>query len=134
MIRIFQYYSSGMQSNIKLSYNDGFLCAVEIDEPKEIKEDKAHFIVREEFFLKLCKHHNIAVTEVEREVSFEMFWERYNYKASGRIPALKAWEKLTKAEQISAYDYIPAYLGHLKMSKTAPKYGSSYLNSKIYIK
>ena len=134
MIKMYQYYSAGLQSNVTLSYNDGLLCAVTIEETKPIKDTKAYFFTNESQFVSVCNTHKIALTEIERHVSFEDFWEKYNYKASGRIPSQKAWEKLTQAEQLAAFDYIPAYESHLKLKQTAKKYGATYLNSKIYIK
>lgn len=134
MMKVYKYFSKGLDSDVKLSYTDGALSGVEIDSAKVTTDNKAYFFITESQFLGVCKKHNIPVIEVERVVTFEMFWERYNYKASGRIPTLKAWEKLTKEEQIAAFDYIPVYDALWKGNKTAKKYGASYLNSKIYIK
>jgi hypothetical protein len=135
MIRIYQYYSNGFQSEVKLSFLNGSLHQVEVSDPKEVEGvSRGYFFMTERGFIESCRNNKIQVIEIKREVTFEMFWERYNYKASGRIPALKAWEKLTEQERISAYDYIPFYEAHLKLSRTAKKYASTYLNSKIYIK
>lgn len=134
MIKYYKYWSKGYGCDVTLGYDDGLLLSVVIDTPAVTGVAKSHFYNTESDFLQCCKQYQIPFKNVERVVTFDMFWERYNYKTSGRIPALKAWEKLTVDEQIAAYDYIPAYETHLKMSRTAKKYGSSFLNSKIYIK
>lgn len=135
MIRQYQYFSTGFNCNVRLSYSDGLLQAAEIENPQAdyIKEPKAFFITHEDVFLKSCSTHKIDIVQIDRDVTFDMFWAKYDYKQSGKAPALKAWEKLTKEEQLQAFDYIPAYNSHLKQKQTAKKYGSSYLNSKIFI-
>lgn len=136
MTKIYQYFSKGFNCNIVLWYRDGILCKVEIEDPQLefAKERKSYFITHEADFLSGCKNNNIPFTEVQREVTFDMFWKKYNYAASGKIPAQNAWKKLTVQEQQQAFDYIAMYEGHLKQTQTAKKYGSTYLNSKIYIK
>lgn len=134
MIRLYTYHSMGFGCMVTLAYDDGFLKSVEIEAPVDTGRPDVKVFNKESDFVAVCRKHNTPFTEVKRDVTFEMFWERYNYKASGRIPAQKAWDKLTEAERISAYDYIPTYEAHLKMSRTAKKYASTYLNSKIYIR
>lgn len=89
MIKQYQYKSAGFNCNVKLSYRDGLLLAAEIENPQAeyITKPKAFFIVSEVDFLNSCKENKIDFIQIDREVSFDMFWEKYAYKASGRLPA-----------------------------------------------
>jgi hypothetical protein len=74
------------------------------------------------------------VKEITREVAFEMFWEKYDYKISGKEEAKRAWQKLSKINQLMAFDYIKQYEGQLKLNPVSKLYGASYLNAKRWVK
>ncbi len=141
MIKTYQYYSSALKCNIFISYDDGVICKVEAENPdidfvmsERIANDrKASFFVYEVGFLEATKG-KIAVKEITRIIPFDAFWDKYNYKTSGRIDAEKAWNKLSVADKIGAYDYIPRYEAMIKLSNVAKMYGSRYLNAKRWIK
>jgi len=77
------------------------------------------------------------ITEIEEEVTFDMFWKRYrekftSYKAGGIVPAEKAWNKLTKGEQNLAFKNIERYsLGIMPNCNNV--YASTYLNQKRFV-
>jgi len=135
MIKKYQYFSKGFNSNVVLWYRDGLLLKVEVENPlpENVKDPKSYYINHEENFLKMCRAHKIQYTEMEREISFEMFWDRYGYKVD-KEPARKSWLKLSPTEQIQAYDFIPTYESQLKQSQLAKKYPVTYLNKKTFIK
>lgn len=132
MISVYQYFSAGFKSNVTLTFFNGLLSAVEI-EPYEASPEvqKAYFIVSEATFLKNCNDHKVKVTELTKEITFEMFYDRYAYKV-GKEEAAQAWKKLTKADQQGAYYFIPAYNSRLVTSREARRHPATYLNKKTW--
>ena len=71
-------------------------------------------------------------TPIEQEVSFDMFWNRYNEKVrSSKKKAMKIWSRLSRADQIKAYRYIARYEQSLYQG-TPKKYAETYLNAEIW--
>lgn len=67
----------------------------------------------------------------DREVTFEMFWNRYNDKArSSKKKTEAAWNKLSKADQVKAYLYIPTYL--MYKGTAEKKYATTYLHDELW--
>lgn len=136
MIKSYKYYSQTLQANITISFYEGAFKSVDIELGHEVvkKDGLVKFLANEAEFLKEAKDRNIQLIELDREVTFEMFWDAYKYKTSGKIEAEKAWKKLTKDDQIAAFDYIPVYNSILKTNKANRLHGSTYLNAKRWIK
>ena len=65
------------------------------------------------------------IMEVKQEVTFEDFYRRYGNKV-GKKEAQRKWARMSKAEQIKAYNFIPKYLQGLTV---AMMYPASYLNA-----
>jgi len=76
---------------------------------------------------------NLKFTPVaDVEVTFDMFWDRYDEKIrSSKKRALTRWNKLTKADQQRAYQFINTYESSLQ-SWTQKKYAESYLNAELW--
>lgn len=138
MIKQYQFYSTSLQTKVIVSYYDGKLKSFELEvlaENVEFEKDKlVKFLMYEETFLQESKSRKIAIIQLNREVTFDMFWDRYKYKTSGKDEAQRAWKKLSKDNQLAAYDYIPVYESILKQNPVAKQHGSSYLNAKRWIK
>lgn len=77
------------------------------------------------------------LTEVKEEITFETFWKKWlkqfgSENAGGRIPAERAWKKLSEVDQANAFYQIQKY-------STTIKYGccncdgSTYLNQKRWL-
>lgn len=80
----------------------------------------------------LAKGDTVTLTRVIEEVTFDQFYETYGYKMD-RQQALKAWEKLSAADQIRAYEAIPAYNHYLlKNGHIQRLYPASYLNGRKF--
>lgn len=133
-MRTYEYFSAGFQANVRLTYTEGLLSVVDVETytGNFNSGDKAHFYILEDNFLNNCKANKIRFTEIEREITFEMFWKRYKYTPDKQL-AIQAWNKLTKAEQLKAYDWIPTYDAQLKNSGLARKYAVRYLKDKPWI-
>lgn len=55
---------------------------------------------------------SLTITEADFEVTFEMFWNKYNNKVN-RKRTLALWEKLSKPKQVKAFYGIDAYNKYL---------------------
>lgn len=136
MINSYQYHSQRLQTNITISFYDGRLKSVDVEGfPENVEVGPTiKFMVSEEEFLQSAKERNIKVTKVNREITFDMFWDAYAYKSSGKQEAENAWKKLSKEDRLSAFDYIPVYEGLLKLNPVSKLYAASYLNKKRWKK
>lgn len=54
----------------------------------------------------------VTIIEADFEVTFEMFWNKYNNKVN-RKRTLALWEKLSKSKQVKAFYGIDAYNKYL---------------------
>lgn len=54
-----------------------------------------------------------TIVEAEYEVSFEMFWKKYNEKRNKKR-CLILWSKLNKVQQVQAFFGVEAYFKYLK--------------------
>ena len=129
----YKYFSKGFNCEVTVCYLEGMLCAVVIDKVKPIQVDRAFFYTSESAFLKSCNEHKVKVTEVAREITFDMFWDRYKYKVDKPL-AIEQWDKLSREDQVRAYDFIPAYEAQLKLNGgLAKKYAVRYLKHKPWV-
>ncbi len=78
------------------------------------------------------KHPRLKLTEIKVDVTFDMFWERYNEKIrSSKKKAEKAWSRLSKTDRTKAFRHIQTYEMHLHAG-TQKKYAETYLNSELW--
>jgi len=74
----------------------------------------------------------VKLTEIKEDVTFEMFWNRYDEKIrSSKKRTLAAWNKLSQNDQVLAYRFISRYEAHIP-SGTCKKYAETYLNAALW--
>ena len=67
----------------------------------------------------------------DREVTFDMFWNTYNDKSrSSKKKTIAVWNKLSQADQVKAYCYIPLYIKSI--GNLGKKYAETYLNAELW--
>ncbi|MFN4249079.1 MAG: hypothetical protein ACK4EY_15230 [Flavipsychrobacter sp.] len=69
-------------------------------------------IYEEATFLQNFSDANISFIEGSYEVSFEMFWKRYDHKINKKR-CLPVWDALSQAEQVQAYVGAQVYQNYL---------------------
>lgn len=80
----------------------------------------------------LEKSTTAKLTEVKREVTFQMFWDRYDDKViSSKKKTEAKWARMSKSQQIRAYDFIQKYFLNLP-TNTRKKYAETYLNNELW--
>ncbi len=73
-----------------------------------------------------------TLTEVKLEVTFDLFWNRYDEKIrSSKKKALTTWNRLRKDDQVKAYQYIKKYEQSISPG-VAKKYAETYLNAELW--
>lgn len=134
MIKQYQYHSARLNSNVKLTYDGGLLSAAEIENPREVADQPVvHFHNTEKRFIESCAQHNVQFVELTAAVTFEMFWESFDYKVD-KAEAMRIWDKMVESERIAAFRYIPAYKSMLKRNnEIGKKYPKTYLRQKPWI-
>ncbi|MDR2286959.1 MAG: hypothetical protein LBE04_05735 [Prevotellaceae bacterium] len=75
------------------------------------------------------------IREVVRKIDFDVFWDRYfagrNKDNSSKKKARAKWERMSRADQLKAYQYINKYLAGLGAG-IGIKYAETYLNSELW--
>lgn len=80
----------------------------------------------------LITNSTARLVEVNQEITFESFWNRYNDKVrSSRKKAERIWSRLSKADQAKAYAYVATYEAS-RSAGVAKKYAETYLNAELW--
>ncbi|MFD1816405.1 hypothetical protein SAMN04515674_12176, partial [Pseudarcicella hirudinis] len=76
---------------------------------------------------------NRRIIEIEENLTFEQFWERYAHKQlSNKKRTQVKWNKMTEAERLKAFLFIPKY-EHLVMKQgIQKKHAETYLNAELW--
>jgi hypothetical protein len=139
-MKTFEYHSVKYGSPVQVTYNKngiftGFvvLSGEQIEKVNsQSKSMQNHFF--EDDFLAEAKAHGLKYTEVERVVTFDMAWDKYRQKDCGRTKGEAAWNKLSKVDQVEAFDFIDGFKAIVKLNQTALPYFTTYINSKRWIR
>lgn len=74
----------------------------------------------------------LSITEVPCEVTFQIFWDKYDDKdTSSKVRTHKLWKKMSDADQAAALMYIPKYFRKIPVG-TRKKYAETYLNAQLW--
>ncbi len=131
-MKLYQYFSPGYNSNVTLGYRDGLLALVEVDSPIQLpKNHMSYFFSNEQDFIQSLQKHKVPYSELTREITFEIFWDKYEYKV-GKTESIDQWKKLSKVDQQAAYYFIPQYNARLKLSNEARRHPATYLHKKTW--
>ena len=80
----------------------------------------------------LSKSPSAKFEEIKEEITFDMFWNRYDDKqSSSKKKTLTKWNKMKQSEQIKAYNHIPKYFMSLPPN-TRKKFAETYLNAELW--
>lgn len=99
-------------AKVILYYEEGLLTCLEIKTPSLTPEQISWIkqtMPASETFLKPLEGGFITVEEIPQDLSFNAFWEAYNYKVGKKERALKYWTALTETERMQVFKAIPKY-------------------------
>lgn len=70
--------------------------------------------------------------EILDSVTFDAFWNKYDDKArSSKVKTKRVWDKMSRAEQVKAYNYIERYVRNIPPT-VCKKYATTYLNDQLW--
>lgn len=72
---------------------------------------------------------NIFIRAVQQDLSFDAFYNKYNYKHGKRARAMSAWNALSDVDKAKALAYIPKYDMHLLQTGINKKYAEFFLSA-----
>lgn len=73
-----------------------------------------------------------VITEIVENITFDMFWQRYNDKArSSKVKTERVWSRMNRTEQVKAYQFIPRYFESIPQG-VCKKYATTYLNDQLW--
>lgn len=137
-MKVYSLTSTRFQGEILFTFNDNeLLCGLQIE--AELSESQHIFLLKKipreivelDNFKKL-KDSSVTITEVSQDITFDMFWNKYDEKIrSSKKRAEQKWNKMPKGEQNKAYAYIPKYNRSLTTG-ISKKYAESYLNAELW--
>ena len=77
------------------------------------------------------KDSGAEVVELQQDITFNMFWTKYNDKdRSSKKRSLALWTKLDKANQVKAYYHYDKY--NRKRGNAEKKYCETYLSAELW--
>ncbi len=135
-MRQFIMTSELMTGEIKLTYNDeGFIDTLQIE---AVLIDKQYLWLFSNFpfsigHLNDFKSKAKATTIIEKkiEITFDMFWNRYNEKTNSSKKKTEAiWNKMSDANRLKAYLFIKTY--DKNRGEVAKKYAETYLRAELW--
>jgi hypothetical protein len=75
---------------------------------------------------------NVTIMEIKLEITFDMFWKKYDdVISSSKKRTLAKWDKMTPADRARAYHYIARYFSNIPYG-TRKKYAETYLNAELW--
>lgn len=132
---VYHLTSTAFTGYVEFKFNNyGLLDSMNIH--ADLSEKQQIFLLqnmpREVAELDRLKSHMATITEVKHEVTFEMFWERYDDKLnSSKKRTFQKWNKMNPSDQARAYWFIGKYLGSLPQG-TRKKFAETYLNAELW--
>lgn len=132
-MRILQVFSGTYGCDVQLTFNEAdTLIKYEVVNPAAQAKDMIRLCTNLADFMVLMEQHKMKVIEVQRVITFEMMWVRYNYKVDKAL-ALAYWRTMPAYKQILAYDGEPAYTAQCKANNISRKYLVRYLKHEPFM-
>jgi hypothetical protein len=121
---------------IEFVFNDNYLLDKR-ENHAELSKGQHEFLVTH-LPAELCeleqklKTSNTTITEIKENITFEMFWDRYDDKInSSKFKTERQWNKMNPVDQSKAYHFIPRYFAHVPQG-TRKKYATTYLSDQLW--
>jgi hypothetical protein len=82
--------------------------------------------------LENCKSPTSKIAEINPNITFEMFWNRYDDKQnSSKKKTQTKWNKMPATEQVKAFNHITRYFVSIPAG-IRKKYAETYLNAELW--
>lgn len=135
----FQLTSDAFEGAVDFYFNENNLLAKFDTQDANLSVDQAAWILNNmprelsEVQKVLGKSKTARLTEIKQNITFEMFWDRYDDKMLSSKKRTEAkWNRMSSAKQVKAFNYIATYFALLPQN-TRKKFAETYLSSEIYM-
>jgi hypothetical protein len=82
-----------------------------------------------DLLMEYCRKHTLKLVEVNNDLSFATFWDKYGYKEGGSKKKAEAqWNRMPEHKRASAMAYIIKYNAFLQKHQVAKAYATTYLS------
>jgi len=120
-----------------ISYDDlGLLRGITIDGELNITQINTlfnHIPFLEGSIQSLADSLGGTVIVVEQDLSFDVFWDRYDYKVGNKARARKLWDQLSNSDRMLAIRKIPVYDSFLIAKRNQDKvYPETFLSQRRF--
>lgn len=135
---IYEIYSKRNDCSFQFKYGvKGILIGFDITEERELDGEALAGILNigltEKKFLYYTKNKSIPVVKILQDISFDNFWNTYNYKEGGsKKKAEAAFLKLSEKDKSAALNYIQKYKRIKAKEGTALAYATTYINGQLW--
>jgi len=133
----FQLYSEMHQCDLQFKFDtQGRICGFEImGETVMSGEQLSNFLAKLPQSIGILKQYcikkKLELVELKQDVSFEAFWNAYNYKdGSSRRKTEAVWDRMSEKDKTMAINWIPKYKNILIKQGVSKMYATTYLNDK----
>lgn len=134
--RVFLVTTAAAPEGVQYTYTeDGLFVGVEIKQANMAAGTRQSIINKLQLSLNEClsyfKTRACTVVELQQEITFAMFWDKYSDKQrSSRKRTEKLWNKLSEADHVKAFYYIETYNRH--RGNAEKKYAETYLSDELW--
>lgn len=125
------------KGNVTLQYDESDRLRMIILDTEMTDEQHSRFIRQiplfEKDFLYRAERSGIHLSVQPPDLSFEVFWKKYDYKVGNKQRTEKLWNTLSDAEKVSALRAVPFYNNFLGIKRLDKAYPETWLNQKRFL-
>lgn len=122
---------------VLFSFCNGYLYGYELKATDEVQETFVRALLErlpltESELKDFSTNPKAKLKEVQPDLRFEVFWEKYDYKIGNKPRAKRLWDGLKVSDRLKAVEFIPRYNAILAERGTARLYPETYLSQRRF--
>jgi hypothetical protein len=133
-----KYLMIGVHHTVEFCFRerDGLLCGVTF--PEELSDRNTIYLIDNlphdyEELQTLAKKFSAVLREVPQDLSFEAFWDTYNYKVGNKARVKKLWQALPQQDRAACIVSLARYDQYLKLHPRMERaYPETYINQRRF--
>ena len=136
-VRKFLFTSDKFKGAVEFEFTDLILTKYDTSGAELSETQRIYFaknLPRELADIQACltQPKSAKFTEIVQEITFDSFWNKYDDKVnSSKKRTETKWNKMSKNEQIKAFNYIQKYFPSVPYG-TRKKFAETYLNAELW--
>jgi hypothetical protein len=125
-----------IEGDITYEFEDEYLYGFKINatglETNLIRVILTRLPLTQDMLAKVSTDPLVKILEIKEVITFEVFWDAYDYKVGNKSRAMKLFNSLTEGEKQAALSYIPKYNHFVNDKRINKLYAETYLNQKRF--